>query len=284
MAGSGIPMYPCRLNSRMRLSVIWLSYKGYTIEPTRNVVFSENQAVSLRYIGIVYKSHKRLVILDADGTTVDAYSAIEEAFSRHALTLGDEESFQKRHHLFKYLGGLKEFPSFIRKNILKEGRDKIVDTLTEVYRTEAHLYPGIAQLIQSLIESPDVVVGMVTRNITNDPLETLRHLFRRHDIDVNELDFLIHVPLSEKKTAQFRLTRKHFDINPACSYVCGDDHRDFHAAVYSGMHPFMVSYGFEDYDRLTAKYDVPDEVISRTSSELCERIRHALELDVTVTV
>jgi len=282
MAGSGIQMYPCRLNSRMRLSVICLSYKGYTIEPTRKVVSSENLASSLRHIGIVFKSNKRLIIFDADGTTIDAYSAIEEAFSRHDLTLGDEESFQKRHHLFKYLGGLKEFPSFIKKNIRKDGRNKIVDTLTEVYRTEARLYPGIAELIKTLIEAPEVVVGLVTRNITNEPQETLRQLFLRHDIDVNELDFLVHVPLNERKTAQFRLIRKHFNINPALSYVCGDDHRDFLAAIYSGMHPFMVSYGFEDYERLTAKYDVPDEVISRTSSELCERIQHALELGVTV--
>ena len=31
---------------------------------------------------------KRLIILDADGTTIDAYPAIEEAFARHGMTLG----------------------------------------------------------------------------------------------------------------------------------------------------------------------------------------------------
>jgi phosphoglycolate phosphatase len=44
------------------------------------------------------------------------------------------------------------------------------------------------------------------------------------------------------------------------------------------MHPFMVSYGFEDHDRLTTKFDVPNELISRTSGELCRRVRHALDL------
>jgi phosphoglycolate phosphatase len=222
--------------------------------------------------------NKRLIILDADGTTIDAYPAIEEAFAQHGMTLGAEESFQKRHHLFKYLGGLKEFPSIVKKNIRQQGRKKIVATLTEVYRSEAKLYPGIAELIQSLIDAPDVVVGLVTRNITNEPLETLRQLFGRHGIDVGALDFFDHVPLSEGKTAQFRLARERFEINPARAYICGDEHKDFLAAISTGMHPFMVSYGFEDHDRLTQKFAVPAEVISRTSDELCNRVRHALDL------
>jgi phosphoglycolate phosphatase len=61
--------------------------------------------------------------------------------------------------------------------------------------------------------------------------------------------------------------------------VCGDEHKDFAAAIGTGMHPFMVSYGFEDYDRLTEKFDIPHELISRTSLELCLRVRHALDLD-----
>lgn len=226
----------------------------------------------------MYKSNKRLIILDADGTTIDAYSAIEMAFSRHGMTLGDEESFQKRHHLFKYLGGLKQFPSMIKKNIRKQSRKQIVGTLTDVYREEARLYPGIAQLVKTLIAAPDVVVGLVTRNITNEPLETLRQLFLRHDIDVAELDFLVHIPLQERKTAQFRLARERFDINPARSYICGDEHKDYLAAIATGMHPFMVSYGFEDHQKMTGKFDVPDDIIARTSEELCARVLHALAL------
>lgn len=221
---------------------------------------------------------KRLIILDADGTTVDAYPAIEQAFSQHDMTLGDEESFQKRHHLFKYLGGLKEFPSILKKNMRKQGRQKIVATLTEVYRSEAGLYPGIAELINALIAAPDVVVGLVTRNITIEPLETLRLLFARHDIDVDALDFFDHVPLSEGKTGQFRATRERFRINPARAYICGDEYKDYLAATRTGMHPFMVSYGFEDHDRLTQKFSVPEELIARTPAELCARMRHALEL------
>lgn len=226
----------------------------------------------------MFKSKKRLLILDADGTTVDAFAAIETAFSRHGLSLGDEPSFQKRHHLFKYLGGLKEFPAILKNNIRKNSRQKIVDTLTEVYRTEARLYAGVADLIRTLVAAPDVVVGLVTRNITNQPLETLRQLFLRHDVDLRELDFLVHIPLSETKTNHFRLIREQFEINPARAYICGDEYKDYAAAISTGMHPFMVSYGFEDHDRLTTKFEIPAELISRTSDELCQRVRHALDL------
>ena len=228
----------------------------------------------------MYTSDKRLLILDADGTTIDAFSAIETAFSRHGMAIGAETSFQKRHHLLKYVGGLKEFPAILRKNLRKNSRTQLVDTLTGIYRHEASLYQGIPELIRELIAAPDILVGIVTRNVTVEPLETLRQLFRRHDIDISELDFLVHIPLKEKKTAQFRAMRERFGVNPARAYICGDEHKDFTAAIQTGMHPFMVSYGFEDHARLTDKYAIPQELISRSSTELCCRIRHALDLGV----
>jgi phosphoglycolate phosphatase len=226
----------------------------------------------------MYNSNKRLIILDADGTTIDAYGAIDMTFSRHAMAIGDQERFQKRRHLFKYLGGLKEFPANLKKQIGKRNRKQLISTLTEVYREEAQLYPGIVGLIQTLIAAPDIVVGLVTRNVTNEPEETLRQLFLRHGIDVSALDFLVHVPLNQEKTPHFRAARDRFDINPARAYICGDEYKDFLAAVGSGMHPFMVSYGFEDHKRLTKKFKVPEEIISRTSEELCGRILHAIGL------
>jgi phosphoglycolate phosphatase len=228
---------------------------------------------------MVYRSSKKLIILDADGTTIDAYNAIEKTFSHHGMNLGDEESFQKRHHIFKYLGGIKQFPANIRKNISKQNRAQIVETLTEVYRQEAILYPGIAQFIHQLIAAPDVIVGLVTRNITNEPLETLRQLFTRNGIHLDELDFLIHVPLEEKKTKHFRAVREQFGINPAKAGVCGDENKDYVAAIATGMHPYMASYGFESFLRLTHKFDIPREVISRTPQELCARVLHGLDIN-----
>jgi phosphoglycolate phosphatase len=232
----------------------------------------------LRGHDIFMYSGKRLIILDADGTTIDAYSAIEATFSRHGMALGDEERFQKRRRLFKYLGGLREFPGNLKKQAGKKSRKQLISTLTEIYREEAKLYPGVAPLINALINAPDVVVGLVTRNLSNEPEKTLKQLFHRHGIDIDALDFLTHVPLRHEKTSAFREIRERFDINPALAYVCGDEHKDFLAATASGMHPFMVSYGFEDYKRLIKKFDVPEEIISRTPEELCARVSHALQL------
>jgi len=221
-------------------------------------------------------SNKQLVILDADGTTIDAYNAIEKAFVHHGMDLGDEESFQKRHNIFKYLGGLKQFPSNLRKNITKHNRKQIVETLTDVYRNDAALYTGIPEFIRTLMAAPDVIVGMVTRNITNEPLETLRQLFARHDINLGDFDFLVHVPLEEKKTLHFRAVREQFGVNPARASVCGDENKDYVAAINTGIHPYMVSYGFENYLRLTKKFEIPEELISRTPHELCGRVLHGL--------
>jgi phosphoglycolate phosphatase len=229
-------------------------------------------------------TRERLVVLDADGTTIDAFEAIDKTFAHHGMDIGDLERFQKRRNLFKYLGGLKEFPNNLKRQIGKCKRSQLIATLTEVYREEARLYAGVGTLIQLLLAAPDVRVGLVTRNITNEPEETLRRLFLRHDIDLQDLDFVVHIPLGEEKTPAFRNARAQFRINPARSYACGDERKDFLAAIGTGMHPFIVSYGFEDFDRLTAKIGVPEELISRTPDELCERIRHALDLNLAELV
>ncbi|MFI4939737.1 MAG: HAD family hydrolase [Burkholderiales bacterium] len=226
----------------------------------------------------MFSSDKRLIILDADGTTINAYNAIDKAFSLHGMSLGDQERFQSRRHLFKYLGGLREFPSNLKKQLGKQKRKQLISTLTGIYREEAQLYPGIAAMMQTLIDAPGIVVGMVTRNITNEPVETLRQLFRRHDIDIDALDFFAHIPRSQEKTACFRATRAQFDINPARAYICGDEYKDYLAALGSGMHPLIVSYGFEDLNRLTKKFNVPDEIIARTPEEFIKRMLHAVDL------
>jgi len=44
----------------------------------------------------MYRSRDRLIIVDADGTVIDAFCAIGTAFARHGMNLGDLERFQKR--------------------------------------------------------------------------------------------------------------------------------------------------------------------------------------------
>lgn len=226
----------------------------------------------------MYGSKDRLIIIDADGTVIDAFSAIEIAFARHGMDIGDLDRFQKRRNLFKYLGGLKEFPRNLAKHFGKQGRKGLLATLTEIYREEARLYPGMAELIRDLLASPGIRVGMVTRNVTHEPEITLARLFARHDLEIGGLDFLDYVPLRQDKTPYFRAARARFDINPARAHACGDEHKDFAAAMATGFHPFIVSYGFENHARLTRKFAIPEEVISPTPRDFSARVRHALDL------
>jgi phosphoglycolate phosphatase len=228
----------------------------------------------------MYSNNERLIIFDADGTLIDAFAAIDQTFSSHGMDIGKLENFQKRRKLLKYLGGIKEFPVNLRKQFGKQNRKALRATLTEVYREEAGLYPGLAELLQDLIATPEVRVGLVTRNVTIEPELTIGKLLARHDIDINALDYLAWVPLSQTKTTAFREARTRFDINPARGYACGDEHKDYLAAIQTGMHPFIVSYGFEDHQRLTTRFGVPEEVISRTPDEVCARIRHGLGIPV----
>lgn len=221
-------------------------------------------------------SDDQLVILDADGTLIDAFSAIATTFVAHGMDIGDLERFQKRHNLFKYLGGVKEFPSNLKKQLSSTRRSALLSTLTEVYREQARLYPGMGEMINGLQTRQAVRVGMVTRNIANDPEQTLRTLFEREGVDVGRFDFLIHLPLKQDKLPAFQELRLRYRVNPARAYVCGDEHKDYRAAVGAGMHPLVVSYGFENHDRLTRKFAIPEAVISSSPQALRERLQHAL--------
>src|ERR1035437_6913299 len=114
-------------------------------------------------------NRERLVIFDADGTTIDAFHAIEQTFLRHGMAIGDLGRFQKRRKLLKYLGGLREFPTNLRHQFGKQSRKRLLMTLTEFYRDEACLYPGIGLLLRTLLDAPDIRVGLVTRNVTLEP-------------------------------------------------------------------------------------------------------------------
>jgi len=227
----------------------------------------------------MHYNRDRLAIFDADGTLVDAFGAMARAFARHDMDIGDLERFQKRRKLFKYLGGMREFPKNLRRQFGKQSRKRLLETLTGVYREEAALYPGMAELLGRLIAAPDVRVGIVSRNVTHEPEQTLRCLLARHGVDADGLDFLDCLPLSEDKTGRFRELRRAFGVNPALSFACGDEFRDYAAATGAGMHPFIAAYGFEDHRRLRDEFGIPNEVIARTPHELAGRLAHALGLD-----
>ena len=226
----------------------------------------------------MYGSKDRLVVFDLDGTLVDAFHAVEAAFARHGMDIGDLQRFQRRRKLLKYLGGLREFPGNLRRHLDKQNRRQLKTTLTDIYRGEVRVFPELARLLQRLIDAPDVRVGVVSRNVTLEPDETIRQLLARHAIDADALDFVHCLPLRDEKSAVFRALRQRLAINPARSYACGDEYRDYAAALGAAFYPFVVSYGFEEHARLVERFEIPEEFVARTPRELADRIAHALDL------
>lgn len=117
------------------------------------------------------------------------------------MDIGDLERFQRRRKLLKYLGGLREFPKNLRQQISKQQRRQFKNTLTEIYRAEAVVFPAMAELIKQLIAAPQVR-RIVSRNVTVEPEVSIRHVLTRHGIDHERLDFLTCLPLSEDKVVE----------------------------------------------------------------------------------
>jgi phosphoglycolate phosphatase len=194
------------------------------------------------------------------------------------MDIGDLERFQRRKKLLKYVGGLREFPKNLRRQIGKEKRKFLKQTLTDLYRTEANLFPGVAAMLERLMATSDIRVGIVSRNVTIEPEISVGAVLERHGIATERLDFLCCIPLGESKAATFDNLRQRFGINPLKSIVCGDEYKDYAAARSAGMNSLIVSYGFESHTRLIDDYDVPPGLVAQTPEEMITRLFHALDL------
>ena len=79
----------------------------------------------------MYGSKDRLVIFVVDGTLIDSFHAVERAFAFHGMDIGDLHDFQWRKKLHKYLGGRREFPKNLHRQLGKEIRMRLKATHTE---------------------------------------------------------------------------------------------------------------------------------------------------------
>lgn len=85
---------------------------------------------------------------------------------------------------------------------------------------------------------------------------------RARAIPPEALDLLLHLPLKQSKQGYFEQVRERFLVDPARSFVCGDEHQNYTAALAAGMHPIIVSSGFGNRTRLTRKSGVSEVLIS----------------------
>ena len=92
-------------------------------------------------MALPFPNRERLMLFDADGTIIDAFSAIDTTFAAHGMDIGELEAFQKRRKVFKYVGGLKEFPLNIKKHQGKKSSENLRYLDRGVSRT-GMFYPG----------------------------------------------------------------------------------------------------------------------------------------------
>jgi phosphoglycolate phosphatase len=134
------------------------------------------------------------------------------------------------------------------------------------------------ELLKVLISAPHVRVGIVSRNVTQDPATTLAIVLARHGVDPQSLDFLRCIGRGSPKLGEFRELRQRYGINPLRSIVCGDEASDYFEARAAGMSALIASYGFEEHSRLLERYDIPAEIIAGSPELLAAHLCHTLEL------
>lgn len=129
-----------------------------------------------------------------------------------------------------------------------------------------------------MYRSPDKLVVLDADGTTMDASQTMATAFLHHGIDNGTFDFLACIPLADDKATPIRTAHRFFDINPARAYACGDEHRDYDAAVSRDMHPLIASCGFENAERLIDGFGVPASVVADSPAELASRLARALDL------
>jgi phosphoglycolate phosphatase len=206
-----------------------------------------------------------LVVLDFDGFLVNSYGLLHATFRHFGLDIGDEERFRHRRKFLKYLGGGKEFiRNFVAYSLPK--KEKIRNRLTEIYQKEGRIYPPFVPLINRMIKSPDIHVGVISRNFTLNPGRTIRTVLRNSLVDEHDLDFVIPIPVGAKKYDVLEGMKSH--RYRQCIFGA-DEISDYNAAVDTGYNKIlMAGYGFDNRQRLVSQGEIPPDIIFDTPDEL----------------
>jgi phosphoglycolate phosphatase len=209
-----------------------------------------------------------LVVLDFDGFIVNSYELLRATFDDYGIDVGDESRFRNRRKFLKYLGGGREFLGNLVSYSLPR-RKKVRQRLTEQYVGQGRVYPEFVPLIDALMDSALVHVGIVSRNFTLNPGPTMRAVLRNSGIDDHRLDFLIPVPVGgDKREVLAAMRSPAYEI----SLFGADEVGDYRSAVDTGYWPVMASYGFDTAERLVTKAGVPPEDLFDTPAEVARQI------------
>jgi len=214
-----------------------------------------------------------LVVLDFDGLLINSYKLLKITFMHCGLDIGDEDRFQNRRKFLKYVGGGKELIGNLVKLSLPK-KKLIREQLTETYWNEGEIYPEFTTLINDMIDSPDVHVGIVSRNFTLHPGKTIRQVLRNSKVNEGAIDFIIPISTGVKKGNVLEGMKSPSYKN--CIFAA-DEISDYRAAYETGYNKiFMVSYGFDTKERLIEKGGIPEEIIFDSPKKLQKKIHKTL--------
>lgn len=213
-----------------------------------------------------------LVVLDFDGFLINSYELLRATFDDYGIDVGDESRFKNRRKFLKYVGGGKEFLGNLVSYSLPR-RKKVRERLTEEYVGAGRIFPQFLPLIEAMVQSPQVRVGIVSRNFTLRPGPTMRAVLRNSGVDDHGLDFLVPVPVGgDKRDVLEAMRSPAYDV----SLLGADELGDYRAAVDTGYLPVMASYGFDAANRLLEKGGVPREDIFDTPEAVVRQLRQLL--------
>ncbi len=214
-----------------------------------------------------------LVVLDFDGLLINSYDLLNKTFSHFGLNVGDKERFQNRKKFLKYIGGGKEFVSNL-VNLSLPKKKLIRKQLTETYCNEGIIYPEFTNIINDMIDNPDIHVGIVSRNFTHHPGSTIRKVLQNSKVAENALDFIIPVSVGVKKINVLEGMKASSYKN--CIFA-GDEISDYRAAYEAGYNNiFMASYGFDTKDRLINKGKISEKNIYDSPKKLAKKMNKFL--------
>ena len=214
-----------------------------------------------------------LVVLDFDGLLINSYELLNITFSQFGLDVGDKGRFQNRRKFLKYIGGGKELIGNL-VNLSLPKKKLIREKLTETYCKVGQIYPEFTDLINDMTDNPGIHVGIVSRNFTHHPGNTIRHVLRNSKINETALDFVIPISVGAKKINILEAMKSSAYKS---SIFAADEIRDYEAANQTGYDTIlMASYGFDTKQRLIEKGRISEKVIYESPAKLAKKLNKIL--------
>ncbi len=215
---------------------------------------------------------RALVVLDFDGFLVNSYAVLHSTFEIFGLDIGDETRFRHRRKFLKYLGGGREILGNLVSYALPRKR-RLRQTLTEQFLAHGRVYLAFTPLVNAMIASPRVHVGIVSRNFTLNPGTTMRAVLRHSGVREQDLDFVIPIPVgAEKRDVLDAMQSPRYDL----ALFGADEIGDYRAAKDAGYDAVMAGYGFDAAKRLIDKGQVPPDRVFDTPERVVGHLRARL--------